>query len=643
MEKILVINNNSSNPDYYANILSSAGYHILTASNRKEAIDKYGAEKPDLVLVNDQPAALSGIETARMIRQKYGTREVPIFLTSSAGISKAGRLKAKELGINDVIIEPINSAQLLSKIITSLKTKNADNETVKLPDPAPIIGETYRAVLDTIDEGYLELDLSGKITFCNNALCTMTGYPREKLITMNSRELSTKKSAKEIYGIFREISQTGRPLDIPGFEILRRDGSTAVVWLSASLMTGLNAEPAGYHVMIRNTARDAALETGMLLKSLAVEKSITAIAITDPAGTYTYANNAFLRMWDHDDKAEITGKQFIDTFHPDDRDNVIEMMEDLKELGSWVGELALKKRDESSFFAILSASIIKNEQDNVIGTIISFVDISLRKKIDVALKESHGILSKRNEFMTRELRIAKTTVKDIIRTSLPRIDSLKIDFRHQPMNEIGGDFFSFYPFGRDTVGVFICDISGHGVASSLYLSLLKSITDDLSLKYGQSPVEYLTRLNLELVGRISSYFITGIYGLFTRTAGAGGVVFSYANGGHPGPILVSRDGRIKLHSMKSTLIGISTDVSFHTSSIPMGTGDRLFLYTDGIPETADRLRNMIGYDYRLLDLFMKSSSLSLAENLDAIFHKVNAFRDGGEVTDDMLLIGFEAE
>jgi len=95
--------------------------------------------------------------------------------------------------------------------------------------------------------------------------------------------------------------------------------------------------------------------------------------------------------------------------------------------------------------------------------------------------------------------------------------------------------------------------------------------------------------------------------------------------------------------MKSTLIGISTDVSFHTSSIPMGTGYRLFLYTDGIPETADRLRNMIGYEYRLLDLFMKSSTLSLAENLDAIFHKVNAFRDGGEVTDDMLLIGFEAE
>jgi len=52
---------------------------------------------------------------------------------------------------------------------------------------------------------------------------------------------------------------------------------------------------------------------------------------------------------------------------------------------------------------------------------------------------------------------------------------------------------------------------------------------------------------------------------------------------------------------------------------------------------------MIGYEYRLLDLFMKSSTLSLAENLDAIFHKVNAFRDGGEVTDDMLLIGFEAE
>ncbi len=517
--------------------------------------------------------------------------------------------------------------------------KKADNPYARLRKSE----DQFHGILEKIDEGYFEIDLNGNIIFCNNAAIRIFGYPRDKLLSMNNREISTKNSFKLMNNAFKDIFKTGLTSDIPEYEIIRGDGSTAMVRLSAGLMTNNNAEPVGFHGMIRSNGGNAAPDTDLLMKSLAVEKSIIAIAITDPAGTFTYVNNAFLRMWGYDDKAEIIGKYFVNCFHPDDRSNITGMMEDLKELGSWVGELLLKKRDDSSFFAILSASVIKNDNEKDIGTIITFVDISLRKKIDVALKESHGVLSKRNEFMTRELRIAKTTIKDIVRTDLPHVDALAIDFRYQPMNEIGEDFFNFYPFGRDTLGFFICDISGHGVASSLYLSLLKSITDDLSTKYGRSPVEYLTRLNLELVGRISSYFITGIYGLFTRNAGTGELIFSYANGGHPGPILVSRDGRIKLHSMKSTLIGISNDVSFNASAINMGTGDRLFLYTDGIPETADATRNMIGYDYQLLDLFVKSSGLTLAENLDAILGKVNAYRDGGEVTDDILLIGFEAE
>jgi phosphoserine phosphatase RsbU/P len=502
--------------------------------------------------------------------------------------------------------------------------------------------DKYRDILQTIDEGYFEIDLKGNITFCNNAACAILGYPREKLITMNNREFSTENSARKVFSAFRDISQTGRSSIIHDFEIVRGDGSISTVGLSAGLITDPDARPTGFHGIIRQSPCNTVTDTDLILKSYAVEKSIIAIAIIDPSGSFTYVNNAFLRMWGYDDRSQIAGDSFLDSFHPDDRGNIMEMMDVLSELGSWVGELSLKKKDDTGFFVILSASIIKNERDVDIGTIVSFVDITLRKKIDVALKESQHDLSKRNEFMAKEMKIARTTVRDIIKTSLPRIDSLSVDFRHRPMNEIGGDFFCFYPYDRDTVGVFICDISGHGVASSLYLSLLKSIADRLSVTCGRSPVEYLTRLNHELVGRISSYFITGIYGLFSRSVKTGHAMLSYANGGHPGPILVSREGKIKLHSMKSTLIGISNDVSFNSSAITLEPGDRLYLYTDGIPETANRSRTMIGYDYRLLDLFTKSSHLTLSENLDAIMERIDVFRDGSEVTDDLLIIGFEA-
>jgi phosphoserine phosphatase RsbU/P len=525
----------------------------------------------------------------------------------------------------------------------SLHMKPPHNEKINYNKLLQKSKETFHGILEAIDEGYFEIDLNGNITYCNNAASAILGYPHDMLITMNNRDISTVNSFKRMSAAFKEIFQTGLASHLPNYEITRGDGNTATVELSAGLMTDLDAEPTGFHGIIRRAPRETTSDTELLLKSYAVEKSIIAIAIINPGGNFSYVNNAFLRMWCHDERSGITGTSFPDSFHPDDRENINEMLDTLDELGSWVGELSLKKKDGSTFFVILSASIIRNELDKDIGTIVSFVDISLRKKIDVALKENQQNLSKRNEFMAREMRIAKRTVKDIISTNLPRIDSLLIDFRHRPMNEIGGDFFSVYPYGRDMTGVFICDISGHGVASSLYLSLLKSIADNLSVTYGRTPVEYLTRLNQDLVGRISSYFITGIYGLFTRAPQTNQVMFSFANGGHPGPILVSKDGRIKLHSMKSTLIGISNDVSFNSSTITLETGDRLFLYTDGIPETANRSRTMIGYDYHLLDLFTKSSHYALGENLDAIIDKVDAFREGGEVTDDILIIGFEAE
>jgi phosphoserine phosphatase RsbU/P len=501
----------------------------------------------------------------------------------------------------------------------------------------------FRALLETIDEGYVEIDLNGNITFCNDAACALLGYPREKLLAMTNREISTQDSFKRMNAAFKDLFRTRSTSDITNYEIARGDGSTATVSLSAGLMTSLDATPTGFNFIIRGSKPARISDTDLILKSYAVEKSIIAIAILDPKGGFSYVNNAFLRMWGHDESDRVSGTLFVESFHPDDQKSIEEMMDTLAELGSWVGELGLKKKDGSTFFVILSASIIRNDLGRDIGTIVSFVDISLRKKIDVALKENQLSLSKRNEFMAKEMRIAQRTVKDIINSDLPRIDSVTIDFRHRPMNQIGGDFFSFYPYGRDSVGVFICDISGHGVASSLYLSLLKSIADNLSVKYGQSPVEYLTRLNQELVGRISSYFITGIYGILAKDRKTDRIIFSYSNGGHPGPILVSREGKIKLHSMKSTLIGISNDIAFNSSTISLDPGDRLFLYTDGIPETANRSRNMIGYDYHLLDLFTKSSHFALGENLDAIIDRVDAFRDGGDVTDDILIIGFEAE
>jgi sigma-B regulation protein RsbU (phosphoserine phosphatase) len=210
------------------------------------------------------------------------------------------------------------------------------------------------------------------------------------------------------------------------------------------------------------------------------------------------------------------------------------------------------------------------------------------------------------------------------------------------MEKLGGDFFCFYPLGNDTLGVFICDVSGHGIGSSLFDALLKSITDRLLIKFGESPADFITQLNLELMGHMSSFYITGIYGLFTHTPGSDEILFSYANGAHPGPILAKKNGKIQLHSAKSTLIGINNNIVYNTNTITMDRGDRLFLYTDGIPETSNPMHEIVGFEDSLLELFKKSHQLTLGDNLNSIISQVARFRDGAMITDDMLILGIEA-
>lgn len=74
----------------------------------------------------------------------------------------------------------------------------------------------------------------------------------------------------------------------------------------------------------------------------------------------------------------------------------------------------------------------------------------------------------------------------------------------------------------------------------------------------------------------------------------------------------------------------------------MGKGDRLFLYTDGIPETSNPKHAMIGFEDTLLEFFRKSHQLTLGENLDNIISQVSRFRSSAKITDDMLILGVEA-
>ena len=120
--------------------------------------------------------------------------------------------------------------------------------------------EKYRSILESIEEGYFEVDLNGKFTFFNNALCTILGFPSGELMQTDNRDFTSKKTARKILMVFQRIVRTGRPARILNYEIASKDGRKKILEISASLMRNADREPIGFRGLVRDVTEQLTAE-----------------------------------------------------------------------------------------------------------------------------------------------------------------------------------------------------------------------------------------------------------------------------------------------------------------------------------------------------------------------------------------------
>jgi two-component system cell cycle sensor histidine kinase/response regulator CckA len=132
-------------------------------------------------------------------------------------------------------LERVN-AELRSEIETRVMAQNALGQEE----------EKYRNILEGMDEGYFETDLRGKFTFCNNATTQILGWSRNELAGMSFRKFVKPQTAPRVFRTLADIQRTGIRLSAFGFEIIRKDGSTRFIELSAQLIRGVDGSPCGY-------------------------------------------------------------------------------------------------------------------------------------------------------------------------------------------------------------------------------------------------------------------------------------------------------------------------------------------------------------------------------------------------------------
>ncbi|MFC1669782.1 SpoIIE family protein phosphatase [Spirochaetota bacterium] len=378
-------------------------------------------------------------------------------------------------------------------------------------------------------------------------------------------------------------------------------------------------------------------EKEMSIKDAAIDTSTNAIVITDMEGKISYANKIFFAMWRYEPE-DIEGKLIMPTLQID---QVTDIIPQIIEIGSWYGEINAKRNDGTNFFILLSASIIMEDGGQEIGIIFSFADITMRKNTEIELKNSRKNLEERNLIMEKDLKIAQLVQKELIGANIPKSNYLNINYKYLPVEKIGGDYFTFLKHDDGKMGVFIGDVSGHGVAPALFHSLIKSTIERLCYEFCQEPSDLIQNLNKDLSGHMTSYFITAIYGNFEPIEGSEEINFTFSIGGHPTPILIRKNGDAESFNISSRMIGIDKSYVYEEKSIKMSSGDRIFLFTDGVTECVNEKKEMVADEGRLVEIFTRSSQPDLDKTINSIIQELTIYTGKPTFKDDIIIIGIE--
>ena len=251
-------------------------------------------------------------------------------------------------------------------------------------------------------------------------------------------------------------------------------------------------------------------------------------------------------------------------------------------------------------------AVAKNQELVVANQELSVARDGLQKTNE-ELSSANTEISRINAHMLRDLKAAAKVQRSLLPADDVAIPATNVAWRYVPCQSLAGDFLNVFPLDDEHAGLFVVDVSGHGVPSSLMAVtvgrfLTPKVTDQsLLVRQGPDgriavtrPADVATQLNrLFQADEFSGLYFTLLYGVLHLPTGR----FDYCSGGHPALVRVpAGGGDVEFHAMESFPIAFVPDVEYEQKSLQLAPGDRLFLYSDGVPEAMDKDRNPYGDD-----------------------------------------------
>jgi sigma-B regulation protein RsbU (phosphoserine phosphatase) len=270
--------------------------------------------------------------------------------------------------------------------------------------------------------------------------------------------------------------------------------------------------------------------------------------------------------------------------------------------------------------------------------------------LEQELNEKNRELLRANTTLKNDLIAASRLQTSFLPKSAPQMSGLDFSWFFRPCDMVGGDTFNFFALDDEHAALYILDVSGHGVpAAMLSVTLTRTMTPDAerggiltgmsgSSGKGQptAPREIARILNrrFPMDEDVGQYF-TLLYGIVHLPS----MRMRYVQAGHPHLMILRGNGQIQFFQRPGFAIGMFDDADFQEEEIPLGAGDRIFFYSDGIVEAVNRQDEVYGLE-RLVESVTDRRDRSISEITEGILDDVMRFTEGAEVLDDMTLVAF---
>lgn len=285
----------------------------------------------------------------------------------------------------------------------------------------------------------------------------------------------------------------------------------------------------------------------------------------------------------------------------------------------------------------INRAVILNITDiEVIKNICAFISTTIKNsELYEDIFNQKKIIEEQNRQLQKELCLARKIQENMIPRKNPVSSAVEFFSIYQPMEEVGGDFYDFVRVREPNLsGVFISDVSGHGVPAALITAMIKTLLETS----GESkihPARLLAYINEKISGQTGGNFLTAFYGIFNHDSG----IFTYARGAHEYPLLL-RQGQVTPLESRGKMLGVHEDLQFEECQIALVPGDKILFFTDGLTE-AVKHGSEESFEEQLSLSLIRCSELSIKDFVQSVYQDLKDFRGAPRFEDDVCIIGME--